>query len=155
MWAKNGKESSRYNYYQCPFSMQTHHVHTLYEVTCKLTEHTKFHLKNGDKNLWHNLRMPGVAMETRDTTTCAMAFTAALFDWPTRSPSSVNTGMPCITSLKQWQTIVFSNMLNFSKTCYWRYANNILLWCTLTECNVILQLYFCTGKTLFLHASSC
>jgi len=40
-------------------------------------------------------------MKTRDTTTCAIAFEAALVDWPIRSPSSVSTGMPCISSLHQ------------------------------------------------------
>jgi len=57
--------------------------------------------------------MPGVAMETRETTTCAMAFTAARFDNPTRSPSSVNTGMPCITSLKQRQPSAFQYSLSY------------------------------------------
>lgn len=51
-------------------------------------------------NVRQNLHIPGVAIKTRDTTTCAMAFLAAAADWPMRSPSSVNTGMPCISSLE-------------------------------------------------------
>jgi len=60
-----------------------------------------FHNQQITRRVKLNLHMPGVAMKNRDTTTCVMAFTAALFDCPMRSPSSVNTGMPCISSLKR------------------------------------------------------
>lgn len=47
-----------------------------------------------------HLHMPGVAMVTRDMTTCVMALAAARLDSPTRFPFSSNTGIPLSSSLE-------------------------------------------------------